>query len=116
MQNTSKANNDVDDEEELDEFVGATAKKGSQYKARPNWKLKEDSIEHNKVVQTQKKQQKKQKLAKKMRAEKREIDRPKMIKRKLTDVDTSLAGKYLQYLHSNDDSQPKFKRSKWYTE
>lgn len=109
----AKQENGVD----LAEFAGATSEKGSKYKPRPQWKLREDNTTHNKTVQQQKKHLKKQKQMQEIRREKREIERPKQGKRNPKDVDSSLVNKYLKRLHSQDtESQPKPKKSKWYVD
>lgn len=103
-------------EPQLANFAGSTAKEGTHYKARPLWKMREDSSEHNKTVKSQKKLQRKQQINKIIRAEKRQIERPKMGKRKDVDVDGSLVNKYLKLLHKKDDGKDgKPKRTKWYT-
>lgn len=105
------------DNGEVAEYAGAVAEKGSAYKTRPLWKMREDSSNHNKTVKEQKKEMKKRKQQREIRAEKRQIDRPKQGKRKDVSAESSLVNKYLKRLHSNaDEVQPKRKRSKWYTE
>lgn len=105
-----------DAEPQLAEYAGSTAEQGSNYKARPLWKMRQDSSEHNKSTKSQKKLLRKQQINKSIRAEKRQIERPKMGKRKDVDVDNSLVNKYLKLLHSKDDSKNgKPKKSKWYT-
>lgn len=101
----------------LAEFAGATAEKGSKYKTRPQWKLREDNAMHSKSVKQQKKQQRKFKQLQEIRREKRQIERPKQGKRhQPNDADSSLVNKYLKRLHTQDDSQPKAKKSKWYVD
>lgn len=101
---------------DLAEFAGATAEKGSKYKTRPQWKLREDNAMHSKSVKQQKKQQRKLKQLQEIRREKRQIERPKQGKRQSKDADSSLVNKYLKRLHAQDDSQPKAKKSKWYVD
>lgn len=100
-------------DESLAEFAGATCKKDSQFKRRPLWKLREEATSHNQTVKQQKKQLKKKNEQLEIRREKRQIDRPKMGKRKV-EADSSLVNKYLTLLHSQSDGQPKAKKSKWY--
>lgn len=104
--------NDID----VSEYAGITSEKGSKYKTRPQWKLREDNASHSRTVKAQKKMLKKQKQMKEIRKEKKQIDRTKMRKRNPKDVDSSLVNKYLKLLHSKDESQSKPKKSKWYTE
>lgn len=102
---------------DLAEFAGATAEKGSKYKTRPQWKLREDNATHSKSVKQQKKQQRKFKQLQEIRREKRQIERPKQGKRhQSNDADSSLVNKYLKRLHAQDGAQPKAKRSKWYVD
>lgn len=105
------------DEIPVAEFAGVTSEKGSQYKTRPLWKLREEATTHGKTTGDEKKAQKKRKQEAALRREKQEIERPKQGKRK-AEVDSTLVNKYLRMLHANDSSngQPKTKRSKWYTE
>lgn len=117
----SKKNSDTitehhsDEEPDLAGYAGSTSTKGSNYKARPLWKMRNDSSEHTKSVKSQKKLLRKQKINNSIRAEKRQIDRPKMGKRKEVDVDSSLVNKYLKLLHRKDDTKDaKPKKSKWY--
>lgn len=105
----------VVDEENLAEFAGTTAKKGSQFKTRPMWKLREEATSHSQSVSKTKKEQRKKKEQLAIRQEKRQIERPKMGKRKV-EADSSLVNKYIKMLHSQESSQPKAKRSKWYTD
>lgn len=105
-----------DNDENLAEYVGTTSEKGSKYKTRPQWKLREDNASHSKSVKAQKKLLRKQNQMKEIRKEKREIERPKMGKRNPSDVDNSLVNKYLKLLHKQDDSQTKPKKSKWYVD
>lgn len=105
-----------DNEENLAEFAGTTAEKGSKYKPRPQWKLREDNSNHTKTIKQQKKMLKKQQQMKEIRQEKRQIDRPKQGKRNPKDIDNSLVNKYLKRLHAQDNSQPKPKKSKWYVD
>ncbi|XP_055315517.1 RNA-binding protein 28 [Sitodiplosis mosellana] len=100
----------------LAEFAGTTAEEGSKYKTRPQWKLREDNTSHSKTVKANKKMLRKQKMLKEIRQEKRQIDRTKMKKRNPKDIDNSLVNKYLKILHSNDESQVKPKKSKWYVD
>lgn len=118
LKKDSKAEKKISNNEEVAEFAGAVSEKGSQYKTRPLWKLREDNSNHNKTVKEQKKESRKRKLQKEIRMEKRQIERPKQGKRKDVDIDSSLVNKYLKRLHSSaaDDKQPKSKRSKWYTD
>lgn len=105
-------------ENEVSEFAGVTSEKGSHYKTRPLWKLREEATTHGKTTGDEKKEQKKRKQEAALRREKKEIDRPKKGKRK-NEVDNTLVNKYLRMLHTNDSTnngQPKSKRSKWYTE
>lgn len=105
-----------ENDETLAEYAGTTSEKGSRYKTRPQWKLREDNASHTKTVRAQKKIIRKQKELKEIRKEKRQIDRPKMKKRNPKDIDNSIVNKYLKLLHSRDDSHSKPKKSKWYTE
>lgn len=118
LKKDSKVEKKISNNEEVAEFAGAVSEKGSQYKTRPLWKLREDNTNHNKSVKEQKKELRKRKIQREIRMEKRQIERPKQGKRKEADIDSSLVNKYLKRLHSNagDDKQPKSKRSKWYTE
>lgn len=102
--------------DDLDKFAGATAEKGSKYKSRPQWKLREDNVSHTKTVKAQKKMLRKQKQLKEIRKEKKQIDRTKMRKPNPRDVDTSLVNKYLKLLRSREESLPKSKKSKWYND
>lgn len=104
-------------ENEVNEFAGFASEKGSQYKTRPLWKLREEATTHGKTTGDEKKEQKKRKQEAVLRREKREIDRPKKGKQK-TEADSMLVNKYLKMLHAHDipNGQPKSKRSKWYTE
>lgn len=103
-------------EPQLDEFAGFPSEKGSNYRARPLWKMRADSSDHNKTVKSQKKELRKQQINKAIKAEKRQIDRPKMGKKKEVNVDHTLVNKYLKLLHKKDDgADSKPKRSKWYT-
>lgn len=114
----TKENKDADTTAaDLADFAGTTAEKGSKYKTRPQWKLREDNAMHSKSVKQQKKQQRKLKQLQEIRREKREIERPKQGKRRQpNDADSSLVNKYLKRLHAQDDSQPKAKKSKWYVD
>lgn len=115
LKEKSKANSS--NGKEVAEFAGAVSEKGSRYKTRPLWKLREDNASHNKSVKEQKKELRKRKIQREIRMEKREIERPKQGKRKEVDIDNSLVNKYLKRLHSNtDEKQQKPKRTKWYTE
>lgn len=118
LKKDSKVERKINNNEEVAEFAGTVSEKGSQYKTRPLWKLREDNTNHNKTVKEQKKELRKRKIQREIRMEKREIERPKQGKRKEVDIDSSLVNKYLKRLHSNagDDKQPKSKRSKWYTD
>lgn len=118
LKKDAKVETKVSNNEEVAEFAGAVSEKGSQYKARPLWKLREDNTNHNKSVKEQKKELRKRKIQREIRMEKRQIERPKQGKRKEVDIDSSLVNKYLKRLHSNAgaDKQPKSKRTKWYTE
>lgn len=100
---------------ELPSFSGAVAEKGAQFKARPRWQLKEESVTHSKLANEQKKDRKRQREETTIRKEKREIERPKKGKGK-PEVDSSLVNKYLKMLHSksNDNGPKPAKRSKWY--
>lgn len=112
----TKENENITATTDLSNFAGATAEKGSKYKTRPQWKLREDNAVHSKSVKQQKKQKRKLKQLQEIRQEKRQIERPKQGKRQLNDADSSLVNKYLKRLHAQDDLQPKSKRSKWYVE
>lgn len=114
LKKASKQNDTNDNEVELAEFAGATSEKGSKYKTRPQWKLREDNTSHSRMVKAQKKMIRKQRQMKEIRMEKRQIERPKMGKRNPKDADSSLVNKYLKLLHSKDNSQAKPKKSKWY--
>lgn len=117
LEKTVKPSKKQEDGADLAGFAGSTAEKGSKYKPRPQWKLREDNTTHNKTVKQQKKQMKKQKQMQELRQEKRQIERPKQGKRNPKDVDSSLVNKYLKRLHAQDaDSQPKPKKSKWYVD
>lgn len=100
-----------------DDFIGVTTEKGSEFKSRPMWKMREDATTHQKQLKENKKSLKKKKLEQAIKNEKRQIDRPKMGKRKL-EVDGALVNKYLKMLHAKDEikGEPKLKRSKWYTD
>lgn len=104
-------------ETEVSEFAGVTSEKGSNYKTRPLWKLREEATAHGKTTGDEKREQKKRKQEAALRREKQEIERPKQGKRK-NEADSTLVNKYLKMLHANDgpSGQPKSKRSKWYTE
>lgn len=104
-------------ESEVSEFAGVTSEKGSRYKTRPLWKLREEATTHGIKTGDEKKEQKKRKQEAALRREKQEIERPKKGKRK-NEVDGTLVNKYLRMIHSNDSptGQPKSKRSKWYTD
>lgn len=114
QEHKTKENNDAD----LANFAGTTAEKGSKYKTRPQWKLREDNAMHSKSVKQQKKQQRKLKQLQDVRREKRQIERPKQGKprHQSNDADSSLVNKYLKRLHAQDNSQPKAKKSKWYVD
>lgn len=116
LEKSSKKQESTENEKNLATFAGTTAEKGSKYKTRPQWKLREDNTSHNKTVKQQKKQIRKQKQLQDIRREKRQIERPKQGKRNPKDVDSSLVNKYLKRLHAQDDSQPKPKKTKWYVE
>lgn len=116
LKKASKEKDQNGNEIELAQFAGATAEKGSKYKTRPQWKLREDNASHSKMVKAQKKMIRKQKQLKEIRQEKRQIERPKMGKRNPKDIDNSLVNKYLKLLHKKDDSQSKPKKSKWYVD
>lgn len=120
LKKLNKSTNNDDENENEDElagYAGTTAEKGSKFKTRPQWKLREENANHNKTVKSQKKMIRKQNLIKEIRAEKRQIDRTKMGKRNPKDADSSLVNKYLKLLHNkNQDSQAKPKRSKWYVD
>lgn len=116
LKKLSKESETKENELDLGEYAGTTAEKGSKYKTRPQWKLREDNASHSRTVKAQKKMLKKQKQVKEIRMEKKQIDRTKMRKRNPNDVDSTLVNKYLKLLHSKDESQPKSKRTKWYSE
>lgn len=105
-----------ENDENLAEYVGTTAEKGSSFKVRPQWKLRADNASHNQTVKQQKKMLRKQKQVQEIRREKRQIERPKQGKRNPKDIDTSLVNKYLKRLHAPNDLQPKAKKSKWYVD
>lgn len=102
----------------LPQFSGSVSKKGSQFKARAKWQLREESTIHNKQVGDHKKAVKRKREHDTIRKEKQEIERPKpgtgKVKR---EADSSLVNKYLRMLHSKDEkSAPKSKRTKWFVE
>lgn len=112
--NSTQAKSTPKPDTELPAFSGTVAEKGHQFKARPRWQMKEESLAHTQQVHEQKKVQKRKREIDTIRKEKQEIDRPKKGKGK-TEIDSSLVNKYLKMLHSNGDkNEPKAKRSKWY--
>lgn len=99
-------------------FSGSVSKKGSQFKARPKWQLREESTIHGKQVGEKKKALKRRREQDAIRQEKQEVERPKKGKGKVTrEADSSLVNKYLRMLHSKDETKaPKSKRQKWFVE
>lgn len=104
-------------ESEVANFAGLTSEKGSQYKTRPLWKLREEATAHGKKTSDDKSAKKQLKKEKAHLRERKAVDRTKQGKRK-NEADGQLVNKYLRMLHTDDTSvkQPKAKRSKWYTE
>lgn len=116
IQKNFKASKQNTAEPEVDNFAGVTSERGSQFKTRPMWKLREEASTHNKKLGEEKKEIKMKKQEDEIRREKRQIERPKQGKRK-NEVDSVLVNKYIRLLHSQDNvGERKTKRSKWYTD
>lgn len=109
-------------EENVEAYSGYTTKPGQQTKIRGTFKLKQQSMIHEKSTLQQKKLAKKEKQQKDIRKAQMEKNKEKKTsKRKVTtettDSLTKMIEKYKSMIKSNDDGPASKKaRGKWYVE
>lgn len=109
-------------EENVEVYSGFTSKPGQQTKIRGTFKLKQQSIIHEKTTLQKKKLAKKEKQQKEIRKEQKEKNKDRQTnKRKATaettDSLTKMIDKYKNMIKSNDDGPASKKaKGKWYVE